>query len=407
MSHSSDHVDALPAPPERLALPGSIRAASVLVVVAGIAAFAWALAGGHAALAWSSYLIGVFFALGLGVFGVAWIAITYLARGTWSVSMRRIPEAMTAWLVPGGLLTLAVGLGAPSLYHWSHRDAVALDALLTHKAPFLNMNMFYALVAVSLALWVVFAAAIVGASRRQDQEGGVALTARSHGLSALFLVVFALTISVVSFYLLLSLDAHWFSTMFAVLVFTDVIQTGLAFVAVAAGLLYASRKLKGFLTASHLHSLAKMLFAATGFWAYIYFCQFMLIWYANLPEETVYFLKRAQNGWLPYFLLLPLLKFVVPFLLLISREAKRQPKKLVPVALVILFAQFWELYLMVGPSIGHGHETAHAHLPVVELVVTLGFVGLFTLVFGWALARHGAVPLKDPSLAECLEGGRS
>jgi len=403
MSHASDLGHAVPAAPEHLALPGVVRTVSLLLVVAGGAAFVWALTGGHAALAWSSYLIGVFFALGLGVFGVAWVSILYLSRGVWSVSMRRVPEAMTAWLVPGGLLTLAVGLGAQSLYHWSHPEAVAADALLTHKAPFLNLDTFYVLLALSLLLWVLFAAALVGGSRRQDREGGSAITARNHTLSALFLVVFALTISVVSFYLLLSLEAHWFSTMFAVLVFTDVVQTGLAFVAVAAGLLVAGGRLKGFLNENHLHSLGKMLFASTGFWAYIYFCQFMLIWYANLPEETAYFLRRSGNGWLPYLLLLPALKFVIPFLLLVPREAKRQPKTLVPVALLILFAQFWELFMMVGPAIGHGHEAAHAHPPLVELAVTLGFVGLFTLVFGRSLSRHGAVPVKDPSLAECLD----
>ena len=158
---------------------------AALLAAFGVAAFAWALTGGHASLAWSSYLIGVFFALGLGVFGVAWISITTLARGVWPVSMRRLPEAMTAWLVPGGLLTLAVGLGAHTLYHWSHKEAVAADALLTHKAPFLNMGMFYALVAVSLVLWALFAAVMTGASRKQDQEGGTALTSRNHGLSAL------------------------------------------------------------------------------------------------------------------------------------------------------------------------------------------------------------------------------
>jgi hypothetical protein len=162
-------------------------------------------------------------------------------------------------------------------------------------------------------------------------------------------------------------------------------------------------KLKGFLNENHLHSLGKMVFASTGFWAYIYFCQHMLIWYANLPEETVYFLKRTSNGWLPYILILPVLKFVVPFLLMLPREAKRNPRKLVPVAVLILFAQFWELYVMVAPAMGHGAEAAHAHLPIVELAATLGFLGLFTLVFGWSLARHDAVPLKDPALAECLD----
>ncbi len=400
MSHSHSH--ALPAAPGRIALPGIVQGLSIAAVLAGGAALAMSFSRGDLQLAWSSYLIGVFFALGLGVFGVAWLAILYLARADWSVTMRRIPEAMTSWLLPGGLLTMAVGLGAHSLYHWSHADVVAADELLTHKAPFLNMGMFYALVGVSLALWVAFAALIVGASHRQDKEGGIGPTRTSRTFSAIFLVVFALTISIVSFYLLLSLDAHWFSTMFAVLVFTDVVQTGTAFVAVVAGLMVMNGQLQGFINDNHLHSLGKMVFAATGFWAYIYFCQHMLIWYANIPEETVYFLRRQENGWLPYLLALPALKFVVPFLLMVPRDAKRNPKKLVPVAILILFAQFWELFVMVGPAVSHGEAAAHAHLPVVEFAATLGFIGLFTLVFGWSLARHDAVPLKDPALTECL-----
>jgi hypothetical protein len=310
---------------------------------------------------------------------------------------------MTAWLLPGGLLALALGLGAESLYHWSDAAVVAQDELLSHKAPFLNMPMFWSLVGISLALWVAFAALIVRTSRRQDHDGGIALTRRNRALSAIFMVFFALSLSVVSFYFLMSLEAHWFSTMFAVLVFTDLVQTGTAFVAIVAGLFLMTGTLKGFLNEHHLHSLGKMVFAWTGFWAYIYFCQFMLIWYANLPEETTYFLRRADNGWLAYVLVLPALKFAVPFLLLLPRDAKRTPRTLVPVSILIVFAQFWELYLMVGPAIGHGAEAAHAHLPFVELASALGFLGLFTLVFGWALARHGAVPLKDPMLAECLE----
>ena len=400
MSHA--HTDTLPAAPGRLALPAVVRGAAIAAIVAGGAALGWAFSRGDAQLAWSSYLVAAFFVLGLGAFGVAWLAMLYLAGADWSVTMRRIPEAMTAWLLPGGVLVMGLGLGASSLYQWAHAGAVAQDPLLLHKAPFLNMTMFTALVGASLLLWVVFAGALVGASRRQDREGGNAPTRITRTLSALFLVVFAVTLSVVSFYLLLSLEAHWFSTMFAVLVFTDLIQTGTAFVAVVAGLLVMAGRLKGFLNEHHLHSLGKMVFASTGFWAYIYFCQYMLIWYANIPEETIYFLRRADNGWLPYLLLLPVLKFVVPFLLMLPRDAKRNPRKLVPVAALLLFAQFLELFVMVGPAIGHGEAAAHAHLPVVEFAATLGFLGLFTIVFGRALGRHEAVPLNDPAIAECL-----
>jgi hypothetical protein len=401
MNHSHSHT--FPEKPGRIGLSRLEQGLAAVAVLAAVAALALSITRGDAPLAWSSYLIGAVYALGLGVFGAAWLAILYLARGTWSVTMRRIPEAMTAWLLPGGLLALAVGLGAHSLYHWSHADVVAQDELLTHKAPFLNMPMFWALVGASLVLWVIFAALMVSTSHRQDREGGIAPSLRNRAISAIFLVVFAFTFSVVSFYLLLSLDAHWFSTMFAVLTFTDIVQTGTAFVAVVAGLMVMNGKLPGFLNENHLHSLGKMVFAWTGFWAYIYFCQHMLIWYANIPEETIYFIRRMENGWLPYLLLLPVLKFVVPFLLLVPREAKRNPRRLVPVALLILFAQFWELYVMVGPAIGHGEEASHGHLPIIEFAVTLGFIGLFTLVFGWFLKRHDPVPLKDPAIGACLE----
>lgn len=401
MSHGHQHV--LPELPARLSVSGAVQGLAAAGVLAGAAALGWAFTQGDAALAWSSYLIGVFYALGLGLFGVAWLAILHLSGGTWSVTMRRVPEAMTAWLVPGGVLALMVVLGAHSLYHWADAEAVAGDALLTHKSPFLNLTMFTALTVASVVLWTLFASIIVGASRRQDRDGSVTASRRARTASGAFMVVFALSLSIVAFYFLLSLDAHWFSTMFAVLVFTDVMQTGVAYVALAVSLLVGAGALKGFVNEHHLHSLGKMLFAWTGFWAYIYFCQFMLIWYANIPEETVYFLKRTSEGWLPYMLALPVLKFVVPFLVMIPRQAKRAPGRLVPVALLILVAQFLELYVMVGPAVGHGGAVAHAHLPVVEFAATLGFVGLFTLVFAWALARHDAVPLKDPALAECLD----
>lgn len=400
---SQVHRHTLPAPPSRLALPAAVQGLAGAMAIAGAGALGWAFAQGDAALAWSTYLIGAFFTLGLGVFGVAWLAILHLSGAVWSVTMRRVPEAMAAWIAPGGVLAMLVLLGAHSLYHWSDPAVVAGDELLTHKAPFLNLPMFLALGGGSLVLWVAFTAVLVGASRRQDRQGGIAATRTARAVSALFLVVFALTLSIVSFYFLLSLDAHWFSTMFAVLVFTDLMQTGTAFVAVMVGLLVMTGALAGFVTDHHLHSLGKMLFAWTGFWAYIYFCQFMLIWYANVPEETVYFLRRTDNGWLPYLLMLPLLKFVLPFLLLMPREAKRRAGRLVPVAVLVLVAQFWELYLMVAPAIAHDGAAAHAHLPVVEFAGTLGFVGLFTLVFGWTLGRHDAVPLKDPALAACLQ----
>ena len=389
----------LPERPARLSFSLVSKAAAGVAVLVGAGAFFSAYAGGHAELAWSAYLIGAFYALGLGVFGTIWIAITNVTKGVWSVTMRRIPEAMTAWILPGGVLALlAVALGAHSLYHWSHAEAVAADALLQHKAPFLNAGLLYVLVGASVAVWLVFTRLIVGHSRKQDQTGAYVHTRRIRAFSGLFTVLFAITFSVVSFYLLMSLEAHWFSTMYAVLSFTDLVQTGTAVVVVVVAVLIIKGELKGFVNANHLHSVAKMMFATTGFWAYIYFCQFLLIWYGNLPEETVYFIKRWENGWLPYLLILPAVKFVIPFLYMLPRAGKRRPRRLILASILILVAQFWELFIMVAPAIGHGEHAAHGHVPLVEAAVTLGFVGLFFLVFSWSLQRHPPVPLKDPTI---------
>jgi hypothetical protein len=278
--------------------------------------------------------------------------------------------------------------------------------LLLHKSPFLNLTAYWVLMAGCFLLWLAFTAAILRNSGRQDVTGDARLTHRNTALSAIFAVVFALTFSVVSFYLLMSLDAHWFSTMFAVLTFTDAMQAGTAVVSLVAAVIILKGSLRGFLNENHLHSIAKMMFATTGFWASIAFCQFLLIWYSNIPEETVYYIARWENGWLPYLLALPALKFVIPFVLLIPRESKRRPRRVAAVAILVLFAQFWELYLLVSPSIvmggGHGGERSPGHVPVIELLVTLGFLGAFFLVFAWALARRNPVPLKDPFVRAAL-----
>jgi hypothetical protein len=265
------------------------------------------------------------------------------------------------------------------------------------------MTMFYALVGGSVVVWLLFSRALVSNSREQDKTGKAALINKNIRLSAMFAVLFALTYSLVSFYLLMSLDAHWFSTMFAVLTFTDAVQTGTAFVAIIAAVFILQGQLEGYLNENHLHSLVKMMFAATGFWAYIYFCQFLLIWYSNIPEETIYFIARGDNGWLPYFLVLPALKFVIPFIYLAPRASKRDPKRVIFMGVLLLIAQFWELFIMVRPSVSHGAEKAQAALPITEALITLGFLGLFFLVFAWALGRAKPVPLKDPYLRECLD----
>ncbi len=399
MSHSKH---SLPEAPKPIQFSKKAQGAAALAALLGIGAFVGALFTGHAVEAWSAYLIGAFFALSLGLFGGLWTAILHVSKGHWSISTRRISEAMTTWMLPGGALALLIALGSHSLYHWTDIEALKVDALLQHKKPFLNMGMFLALTAASMLIWIGLSFVMNRNSRQQDETGKVNLIRKNRALSAIFIVLYALSFSVVSFYLLMSLDPHWFSTMYAVLTFTDMIQTGTAFVALIAASFVIQGQLKGFIDENHLHSVAKMMFAATGFWAYIYFCQFLLIWYVNIPEETIYFINRTENGWLPYFMVLPLFKFLIPFIYMAPRANKRKPWRVLSMAVLLLLAQFWELFILVSPSVGHGEHGSHGHLPLIEAAVTLGFFGLFFLVFAWSFSRHAPIPLKDPNIRECL-----
>jgi hypothetical protein len=402
MSHGHDV--RIPEPPAPIRFPAWAWALAGLAAAGGVAGFAAALARGEAEQAWGAYLIGAFFTLGLGAFGALWMAMLYLGKAAWSVGTRRVLEAMAAWLLPGGVAILALGaFGLPHVYEWAHPDVVAADPKLLHKAVFLNPTTFLVFSAIAVGGWALLASRMVGHSLAQDRTGSSRHTRRNVALSAVFSVFFALTFSGLSFLLLMSLEPHWASTMLAVLTWTDLMQTGLAVQCLAMAILVARGRLPGFATAEHLHSAGKLLFAFTGFWAYIWFCQFLLIWYGNLPEEAAYYARRLSNGWEPYLLALPIVKFAVPFLWLVPLAAKRRPARLIPAAILVILAEFLELYVMVAPAVGGGEEAPPAHFPVLELAVTAGFAGLFFLVFAWTLSRRQPVPLKDPAIEACLE----
>jgi hypothetical protein len=388
--------------PEKISAPTWVLIAGGLALCIGAATFAYALMNGHPQEAWGGYLIGSWFLLSLGVFGTLWVSTLYLSRGIWSVTMRRIPEAMGAAILPGSILVMLVTFGMHDLYHWTHVEAVAADELLIHKSTFLNMNLFWILMSACIAIWLIFQFVIVRNSSKQDETGSSALTFRNNMLSALFVLLYALTYSIASIYFLMSLEPHWYSTIFAVLTFTDMFQTGTAVVTLIASVFVLNGILKEYLNENHLHGIGKMMFAATGFWAYIYFCQYLLIWYANLPEEVAYFARRYDGGWVIYLAVLPLLKFIIPFIYLAPRNNKRKPKRLIAMAVLIIFAQFYELFIMVAPALGHGEHAAHGHLPIIEGLIWLGFVGIFVITFALAFRRRTPVPIKDPWLRESL-----
>ncbi|HEV8581602.1 MAG TPA: hypothetical protein VGX68_21250 [Thermoanaerobaculia bacterium] len=346
--------------------------------------------------AWLALLVASCFFLSLGLAGLVFIAIHRLAGAGWWCALRRIPEALTAQVPLASLPMLAVYLGRRFLYPWSHPDSRA-DPAVAAKSAYLNEPFFLIRMLLFLGLWSLFAVLLRRASLAEDREGGHAYHRRQARLSAVFIVVFAVTFSLASFDWLMSLDPHWASTMFAVYTFAGLFLEGLAAITLCAVLLRRRGPLADIVSESHLHDLGKLLFAFSTFWAYIWVCQYLLIWYGNLSEEISYYYLRTNGPWLPLFVLDPILNWGVPFVVLLPRAAKRTPAILLGVAIAVLAGRWLDLYLIAAPAV-----LPEPRLGLLELLITAGLGGVFFLGLIRSLAGAPLLARYDPFLEKTL-----
>jgi hypothetical protein len=346
---------------------------------------------------WANLLLAGSYVLGLSLAGLVFVALHYVCGASWSTAFRRVPEAMAALLpwaaAPFGLI-LAV---SPWLYPWFESTHGGQPSMW-FKELWLSPAFFVARSLLYLAAWIAFALAIVRASRRQDADGDERHTRGNARLAAAFLVVFGVTFWLASYDWIMSLEPHWYSTMFGVYQFAGLLPSGLAMITILVIWLEKLGPLRGVLNEEHLHDLGKLLFAFSTFWMYIWFCQYMLIWYANIPEETAHYVRRLHGFWEPAFLLNFLLNWGVPFLVLLHVPAKRSRGMLLKVCWVILVGRWVDLYLMILPAIA-GEQPVFG---VWEIGWMLGAAGLFFLALFHVLAKANAVPVRDPFLAESL-----
>lgn len=345
-----------------------------------------------------TYLVSFAFFLSISLGGLFFVLLQHCTRAGWSVVVRRIAEAVGAnvWLM--AVLVIPVILGMDHLYHWTDTSAAAHDPLLEGKLGFLNPTFFIIRVAIYFLLWGVMASFLHRTSVAQDSSGDPALTLRMERLSAPGMVLFALSLNFAAFDLLMSLDPHWFSTIFGVYYFAASV---VAFFAVMPKILYALQMrgiLKNAITVEHYHDFGKLMFGFVVFWAYIAFSQYMLIWYANVPEETEWFLKRQTGDWTTVSLLLIFGHFVVPFLLLVSRAIKRRPP-LLAVTGGLVAAMCWvDIYWLVIPEFSPGV----ARFGWLDILCFLGMNGVWSAGVLLRLRKHSVIPEKDPRLAESL-----
>lgn len=369
----------------------------------GVAALALSLilaavtAGGFRRLAFA-YLTSYAWALSLALGALFFVILQHLTRAGWSVVVRRLAEGVAATLPYWAALALPVVASTGALYHWSHADAVAADRLLQAKSAYLNLPFFIVRLLVYFAVWVLLARFFVGRSRDQDESGDPAISLLLQRRAAPAMIGFALTLTFASFDLLMSLDPHWFSTIFGVYYFAGSIVGWVALLTVMALLLQRSGLLRHAITVEHYHDLGKLLFAFTVFWAYIAFSQFMLYWYAALPEETGWFVRRQTHGWGAVGLVLLFGHFLLPFLALLGRIPKRTPRLLGVAAAWMLLMHWVDLYWLVVPEASREHAVPR----LVDLTVAVAVAALGTAFVVRALRRHSLVPERDPRLEESL-----
>jgi hypothetical protein len=296
------------------------------------------------------------------------------------------------------LLFVPLLFGIHDLYEWAHPGAADHDALLRWKAPFLNVPFFLLRAAIYFAAWSAIAILYYRGSRRQDTSGDPATSARLRKFAGPAIIVMALTQSFAAIDWIMSLTPHWYSTMFGVYFFAGSFVGFIALLSVMAAAMQRARLLDTIVTAEHLHDLGKFLFAFTAFWAYIAFSQFFLMWYANLPEETIWYKARLAGSWKLVSLLLMAGHFGIPFFYLMGRAVKRRASTLAIGGVWILAMHFVDLYWQVMPTL-HPEGVRPSVLDVAAFLAVGGcFVGAVT----WLMRRQALVPLRDPRLPESL-----
>lgn len=396
---------------------GSIEAAKTLVASTDPEAAASEEGGHHGSPVWlkriytSLWHNNIFFT-GIGIIGLFFVAIQYAAQAGWSAPIKRIPLAMGQWIPIAGVLMLIIWFVAKGdLFHWTHHDlydpaSEDYDKILDQKSVYFfwlgskgGFPTFYILRMVAFfSLWYWFYTLIKKQMLTEDLEGGTQHWYSARKLSAVFLIIFAVSSSVAAWDWVMSIDPHWFSTMFGWYVFASWWVTGLATIT----LIVVNLKDAGYLkmvNANHLHDLGKFVFAFSVFWTYIWFSQFMLIYYANIPEETVYFIERLQHSpysWIFYANLI--LNFVLPFLLLMTRDAKRHMAMLKVVCPIVIVGHWFDFYNMITPGI----MQYNGGIGLLEIGLACIFFALFLWVSLSALSKMPLVAKNHPMMGESL-----
>jgi len=340
------------------------------------------------------------------------ICATTLAWSGWQLAFQRVTEAISAVVPVIGVIAFIImmsivfgGHHMTHIYHWTDTEAVANDEILVGKSGFLNVKFYTIWTVLTVLFWSVLGYKMRKLSRELDAkplesvEEGKKYIWKNTVWAAIFIVWFSLTVmSVTPWLWLMSIDAHWYSTMYSWYSFASTFVAGLSLIAIYIVYMKNQGYLE-YVNDEHLHDMGKFMFAFSVFWTYLWFSQYMLIWYANIPEETVYFKSRTKGG--PYsgiFWLVLIINFLAPLLLLMKRGAKRNYTTMTFMAILIIFGHWLDFYQMIFASVAK----EHVELGLYDFGVAAGFIGIIMLVTGNVLSKHSLVVKNHPFVKESI-----
>lgn len=341
---------------------------------------------------WSALVLNSVNFLTIGLGATFFIAIHIITQSGWHVSIQRIPEAISMYLPIGGILMLLMLFGIGHVYHWIHE--VHHDPIIANKEAYLNVPFFIGRLLIYLSVWTALTLVLRKFSKKSDIADGLKYYNKSRTYAALFLVFFALSIVTFSWDWLMSIEAHWFSTLFGWYVLSGVIVKSFAAIIIVLAILRYLGYME-FITKENIHDLARYLFSFSIFWMYLWFSQFMLIWYANIPEETFYFIHRIEDYKLLFFANL-VLNFLIPFLVLIVRKFRRILWIVALIAAIVLIGQWLDQYLMIFPGTMKEVQT----IGFFDIGLSIGYFGIFLWVVLQSLTKADLLPKNHPYLNE-------
>jgi len=399
-----------------------IRRLPLPLAVVGLASLgaSFALMGDDPGLFAAKYLTSFMFWLSVALGGLFFVLVHHATRAGWSTALRRIAEDFSLSLPVLGVLFGVVLVYMPDLYEWANPEVMAEDPVLAAKSGFLNPGGFTARAVLYFVLWSGFAIYLYRVSTKQDVTDDPSLTHRARWVAPLGILTFALTITAAAIDWTMSIDPHWFSTIYGVYYFAGTFVTVNAAIALAAMWMQKNKLAEDAITTEHYHDLGKYMFAFTVFWSYIAFSQYFLIWYSNIPEETFWFAYRWEacpspacsepgtSGWATLSMVLIFVHFVIPFFYLMSRHIKRRRATLAAGAVLLLVAHYVDMYWLIQPFLDYHHHAHHGvpmhgpHWSLLDLTTFVGIGGVTLAVFVWALARRAVVPVGDPRIGESL-----